>query len=206
MDFPLPLHFVNLFIQEKQSSRIKEFLTCKEINIFLKLIFILKHNSKEDMIMYLNIMNDYYRDNGLLEGLIITGRGSDSGLLLQNYLNKTDDLLVTNILVKFFVNSKENFYTRCEDDLFEILNRMKMFNERIHFNHKLNEIYSHFEKGFKDSSGLGEKKSGNLSQWTEMILSCFYCNAKIHSDKADNFRNLFLNSKDKSQIVVLINN
>jgi hypothetical protein len=201
MDFPLPLHFVNLFIQEKHNTRIKEFLTCKEINIFLKLIFILKHNSKEEMILNLNIMKDYYRENALLEGLIITGKELDSAILLQNYLNKTDDLLVTNILVKFFVNPSENFYTKCENDLFEILNKMKMFNERIHFNQKLNEIYSHLEKGVKEGTGAVEKKSGNLSQWTEMILNCFYCNSKIHSDRADNFRNLFMNSKDKTQLV-----
>jgi hypothetical protein len=197
------LQFVNLFIQQKLSSKLIDFLYNKEISLLLKLVYILKNNNYSDLINNLELLQNYYAENGILEGLILTGNSYKSIVLLQSYLDKTDNILVPVILSKFFVDQNESFYTQVEDTLNETLNRMKMFNERIFLNQKLNEIVSHLEKGFRIH---GDKKSStilNNHNSTEMILSCFYCNAKIHAERADQFKNLFVNNKEENVITFI---
>jgi hypothetical protein len=161
------------------------------ISILLKLIFLFKHASKEDVRTHLSTIENYYTAQGMLEGLIITGTAKMSVNLLRNYLNKTDDLLVSVILSRFLLDG-DKFSKSIESDLYETLNRLKMFNERILLNQKLNEISAHLEK--KPSS---DKKSTSF----EWVLSCFYCGIKIHSEKADQFKYMFLNNKDGNEFV-----
>jgi hypothetical protein len=135
--------------------------------------------------------------------LILTGNSKKSVTLLQNYLNTTDDLLVTLILSKFFTDPKDPFAIKCESELSDNLNRMKMFNERIHLTLKLSEIISHMEKGYKNMSN--DKKMPNIGSLlvptTELILNCFYCNAKLSSDKADQFKTFSSNNKEYKEFV-----
>lgn len=207
LDLPSHLPYLILFIQHKfgNSPKLNEFLHNKEIPLLIKLIYILKHAHQEELIALLDTLEAIYIEKGLLEGLILTGNSRKSIQLLQNYLDISDDLLVCVILTKFFVDSKDNFYSKCEGELFDTLNRMKMFNERIHFNQKLNEIVLHMEKGFKMIAQ--DKKSGqpaSIYTSAEFILNCFYCNAKISADKADQFRNLPVHNKEGNEIVKIL--
>jgi hypothetical protein len=171
-------------------SKLNEFLENSSISILLKLIFIFKHESKEDIKTHLATLENYYASVGMLEGLIITGGSKLSVNLIKNYLNKSDDLLVSVILSKFFLEG-DRFSKACESDLYETLNRLKMFNERILLSQKLNEITSHMEK----------KATSDKKPQFEWILSCFYCGIKIHSDKADQFKYMFLNNKDGNEFI-----
>lgn len=204
IDLPSNLPYLISFVQQKFCPKLNEFLINKDISILIKLVYIFKHADKENLILCLQALENFYVENGYLEGLIITGNSKKSIQMLQKYLDYSDDLLVAVILSKFFVNSKENFHSKCENELYDSLNRMKMFNERIHLSQKLNEIVSHMEKGFKHPQA-GEKKSSIIGTSTfnsaEFILNCFYCNAKISPDRADQFRNLFMNNKEGNEFV-----
>ena len=74
------------------------------------------------------------------------------------------------------------------------MNQLKMFNERILLTQKLNEIMSYIEK--KD------RKIINYSEW---VLSCFYCGVKIQSEKADQFRYMFVNNREHTECVFIFN-
>jgi hypothetical protein len=190
------ISYLMIFIQQNLiGNKLTEFLLNEEISIVLKLIFLFKHSSQEDLIINLDYLLNFYISKGYLEGLILTGNSQKSITLLQNYLNATDDLLVSVILSKFFIDPKENFYSRCETELFDTLNRMKMFNERLHLNQKLNEIVLHMEKGYKVSDN-----KGLLPTSAEFILNCFYCNAKISSDRAEQLRNTSANYKEGDMV------
>jgi hypothetical protein len=169
---------------------LNEFLENKDISIILKLIYLFKHENKEEIRSYIGILENFYASQGLLEGLIITGCSKISVNLVKNYLNKTDDLLVSVILSKFFLEN-EKFSRSIESDLYETLNRLNMFNERILLNQKLNEISSHLDK----------KISSDKKHQFEWILYCVFCSTKIHADKADQFKYMFLNNKDGNEFV-----
>ena len=117
-------------------------MNCSKISILFKLIFILKYIPKQEIKYYFDIIIQDCIDNGKVEGLIISGNTKSTLQILENYIDKTDDLLVTYFLAKFYIEHKERFYKACENDLFECLNRLKMFNQRIFLNKKLNEIHS----------------------------------------------------------------
>ncbi len=204
------ISFLISFIQQKLYSKLPEFLVSQETSIFLKLLFILKFSNSEEIKNHLQILEHFYAHSGYLEGLIITGYSHNSTLLLQNYINKTDDLLVSYILSKFFVDSKEIFFNKCESELFDSLNRMMMFNDRINLTQKMNEILLHMTRSptINLNSPTFEKKINyaNLSgnNFVELVVNCFYCNTKIYKDKIEQFRNIFLNNKDSSEYVCSI--
>lgn len=214
---PSGINYLILFIQKKLHEQIHEFLSNREIPLMIKLLYILKNDNNEQLSHHIQILENNCIESRSLEGLIITGSSQKSIYLIQNYINKTDDLLVSVILSKFFVDSKNKFYIQLENELNEALNRMKMFNERIMLNQKLNEIISHLQKGIgsvightltglKSSTVNTDKKPGLIPQIInqnnlDLILNCFYCNAKIHMDKVDQFRNFFSNNRDGNEYV-----
>jgi hypothetical protein len=192
------------FIQQKFNTKMNEFLKNEDTTLILKLIYILKYSTAEEITSQIEILEEFYLNSGYLEGLILSGNSKSSIKLLENYLNKTDDLLVSYILSNFFVDSKDIFYTKCESELFESLNKLMMFNERIHLTQKLNEITAHMSRPpmMSPSSPNQEKKINfTANNFVELVLNCFYCNAKIYKDKMEQFRNLFLNNKESSEYV-----
>jgi hypothetical protein len=195
------LKYLILFLQKKLDENLSEFFLDKEISLLFKLLYIIKHDSKTQLLHHLLMLEKHCIESTSLEGLVITGSSPKSITLIQNYINKTDDLLVSAILSKFFIDSKNKFHNQLENELDEALNKMKMFNERIQLNQKLNEIVSHFQKGLKSFTHTDKKTGLILQNNLELILNCFYCNAKIHADKADQFRNLFANNRDGNEYV-----
>ena len=166
----------------------------------IKLIYIFRYISKDEVIDYFHkLINDCIQ-HGKIEGLIITGNTNFTINILSKYIDKTNDLLVTYILSKFFLDHKEIFFKTCENDLFDSLNKMKMFNQRIILNHKLNEIYAHIS-GKIGNSGQPIYKKYSHNEILEFVINCFYCNVKIQPDKADQFRTLFINNKEPNELV-----
>jgi hypothetical protein len=122
---------------------------------------------------------------------------------LKKFIDKKDDLLVTYILAKLFLDQKDKFYKNCEDALFESLNKLKMFTQRILLSHKLNEIHmSILSKTNSNNQNLIKKF--NQIDTIEFSIYCFYCNLKIQSDKSDQFRSLNANNTESFGIVNLI--
>lgn len=200
------ISYIISFIQQKLNTKINEFLKNQDTSIMIKLIYIIKYSNMEDIISHLEVLEEFYINSGNLEGLIVSGNTANSIRLLQNYTNKTDDLLVCYILSKFFVDAKDIFFTKCESDLFESLNRLMMFNERIHLTQKLNEITAHLRRAssiYLNSPGLEKKINiNNSNNFVELVLNCFYCNTKIYKDKIDQFRNMSMNNKESNENVI----
>ena len=139
-------------------------------------------------------------NDGKVEGLIISGNTNSTLKILQKYMDKSDDLLVTYFLAKFYVEHKEKFYKSCENELFECLNRLKMFNQRIFLNQKLNEIHSTIIAKTGNATQHQTKKHQN--EILEFVLNCFYCNIKIQADKADQFKCLMVSNKEPNELVI----
>lgn len=171
-----------------------------KISILFKLLYLIKFVSKQEMKEYLEIIIKDTIDNGKVEGLILTGNTRSSVKILENYINKSDDLLVTYILAKFFVEHSERFYKTCENDLFEVLNRLKMFNQRIFLNQKLNELYATLMSRALNTP-LNKNRKNNQNEAVEFVLNCFYCNIKIQADKADQFKMYLTNHKEPNEMV-----
>jgi hypothetical protein len=200
MDLHSNFHYMLFFIQQKFNNKLSDFINNKDLSVLLKLIYLFKYSPKEEIIVLIEKLESFYEEKGLLEGLIITGNSENSITLLQNYLNNSDDLLVTLILSKFFIDHNHIFVKKCETELFETLNRMRMFTERIHLNQKLNEIISHISSiNIRNISG--DKKHLMSHNMTEWVINCFYCNIKIHAEKTDQFRYLMMNNKDGTEWV-----
>jgi len=181
-------------------NKIDDLIRNNKISISIKLITILKFISKEDIKSNLDIILNDCIDNGKIEGLIISGNTDSTIKILQKYLDKTDDLLVTYFLAKFYVDHQERFYRSCENELFECLNRLKMFNQRIFMNQKLNEIQSLIITKTGNINHVHNRKN-NQNDIVEFVLNCFYCNIKIQADKADQFKCLMVSNKEPNELV-----
>lgn len=204
MDLPSHIHYMILFIQQKFSVKLQDFLYNKDVSILLKLLYLFKFYPKDDILIYLEKLENFYVENSLLEGLIITGSSKKTINLLENYLNSSDDLLVVVILSKFFVDGKDLFYKKCESELYETLNRLKMFTERIHLNQKLNEIFSHLNGSSKANNVsplIDRKHLNSIPHSMEVVINCFYCNTKIYVEKQEQFRYTFNNNKEGNEYV-----
>jgi hypothetical protein len=175
-------------------------------------------DSKEDIFYDLEILKSLYTKEGLIEGLLLTGNDSSSVILLKNYLDRTDDILLTVILNHFFIDNKTNFFKNSEDTLFEILNRFQMYNERISFTQTIYTIMSQMnDKNIKSSKNSSTSTSpitsneikSNISfeqnNTYESLPVCFYCNRRMQHDKLDQLTQLIHNDKDSYQNVNINN-
>lgn len=169
------------------------------ISVVFKLIFIFKYAAKQDIQAYFDIIIQDCINNGKIEGLIISGNTNPTLKILEKYMDKSDDLLVTYFLAKFYIEHKEKFYKSCENELFECLNRLKMFNQRIFMNQKLNEIHSIIIAKTGNTNQHHTKK--HQIEGMDFVLNCFYCNIKIQADKADQFKCLMVSNKEPNELV-----
>ena len=144
---------------------------------------------------YLAQLEHFYVSNGYIEGLVITGDSPASITLIENHLDKTEEILVVYILSKFFVNPNERIYKSIESEFFECLNKMKMFNERIHIDMKIRETLKILNNNQQQESMKKSDKRG-----AEFTLTCFFCLTSINQDKPDQ-RNPFVN-KDNVPYVI----
>ena len=119
---------------------------------------------------------------------------------MKKFIDKKDDLLVTYILAKLFLDQKDRFYKNCENDLFESLNKLKMYTQRILLTHKLNEIHLNI-LSMTNSNNQNIIKKNNQIDAIEFSIYCFYCNLKIQSDKSHQFRSLNSNNNEAIGIV-----
>ncbi len=164
------------------------------------MIYIFKYSLKKDIKIHLELIAEECIKNGKIEGILICGNTENTLKLIEKYMDKTDDLLVTYFFSKFYIDHNEIFYKKCENDLFECLNRFKMFNQRIFMNQKLNEIHSFIIAKISNTNHLHNKKH-NQNDILEFVLNCFYCNIKIQADKADQFKCLMLTNKEPNELV-----
>jgi hypothetical protein len=173
-------------------------------------------DSKEELFNDLEMLKLFYINAGLIEGLILTGNDPSSVILLTNYLDRTDDILLTVIFNHFFIDNKINFFKNSENALFDILNRFQMFNERMSFSQTILSIISQMNnknnKKSKNSSSStlpitpNEIKS-NISfehnnHFSECSSICFYCNRRMQNDKPEQ---LTYNNKNSYQYVNINN-
>jgi len=119
-----------------------------DIYLLTKLKFMLKYSPKEEIIEYLIKMKDDYIQKGMIEGLILLGSSQESSSLLDTFLNNTDDILICYILKMIFCNKYAKCITKLETELFECLNRLKKWNERITLSQKSKGNFQHHSQYF----------------------------------------------------------
>jgi hypothetical protein len=146
----------------------------------------LKYSTKDEIMEHLVQLKEMYLSKGLIEGLIILGSSEDSSTLLDNFLDKTDDILICYILKMIFCNKFPKAIYKVELELFDSLNRLKKWNERIILSQKVREL-----------SNVTIVQKPNL----EYILTCFFCGMKIQ-EKNEQLRSiLFMNNKDTQFVI-----
>lgn len=146
----------------------------------------LNYTSKEEIIEYLMKLKEDYVAKGLIEGLILTGSSAESSFLLDNFLDKTDDILICYILKMIFCNRFPKNIQKLELELFDCLNKLKKWNERILLCQKVNEL---------SNTTLIPKFN------VEYILTCFFCGMKMQ-EKNEQLRSiLYMNNNKDTQYV-----
>ena len=166
---------------------IPQLFVSDEITLLAKLNFMLKYSPKEELIELLLKLRDDYMSKGLLEGLILLGSNYESSQLLDNFLDKKDDILICYILKMIFCNKfKESIY-KVELELSECLNSLKKWNERIILIQKVKDLSNNSSTSLKLNSA-------------EYVLTCFFCGMKMQ-EKNEQLRNiLFMNNKDTQYV------
>ena len=166
-------------------NAIPKLMESSDILLLTKLNFIFKYSSKEEIIEYLMKLKEEYTTKGSIEGLILLGSTAESSLLLDNFVDNTDDIFICYIFKMMFCNKFPKNIGKVELELFDCLNRLKKWNERIILEQKVSEI-------------ANTQIIPRLN--VEYILTCFFCGMKIQEKNELLKSILFMNSKNSQYV------
>ena len=203
------LKFIYLFLisDNQPYDEIKEFLINPSILISIKLIYILNKTNLEHIIKQLREIESCSKKFGKIKGLILSGTSNDSGDIIQSFMDKSDNLIVSFVLCKFFCKTDNKINNKITFEFTELLNKLELYNLRINLITKFSKISN--LKATRDQMYEKDPKKDNDS--VEFAMVCIFCGNKVQKTDTSRGQNYSINNqiigqKEGKEIINYCNN